>query len=343
MGYSIFMISNPFSVDFEGSDQVGKGDAVKNFSLQLSSLGFPVFVISFPYYATPLGFLIRQILLNGFDDSIHIDSKRVLNIKMALFALNRLEILNCILSLKQPYIFLFDRGPFSNALTISYHLFSAEKEFERVQEFVNTAISLDEFFLKQLNINNCVIRLKYSDIQWEKSRKGEVSDLHERKEVQDISEYVYTIIEKSVGEGWKNITTKDASGWRKREDIRDECLKFVLSRGPLDTFEKKKVKRIKYLGIGDIQKYLYLGCEISKKLKREWRCAIGTNNKKKVYLLAESISQAFVGTTEPVSWCNEQIAREVGRFFREYPEISDIIKNKYGEIFLSNFLKLVSI
>jgi len=343
MGYSISMNSNPFSVDFEGGDQVGKGDAVKNFSLQLSSFGFPVSVISFPYYSTPLGFLIRQILLNGFDSSIRINAQRILNIKMALFALNRLEILNCILSLKQPYVFLFDRGPFSNALTISYYLFSTGKEFERVEEFVSTAISLDRFFLKQLNIDNCVIRLKYNDIQWEKSRKGEVSDLYERKEVQDISEYVYTIFEKSVGKGWINITTKDANGWKKREDIRDECMEFVKGRGLLDTFEKKKVKRIKYLGIGDIQKSLYLGCEISRNLKREWRDAIGTNNRRKVYLLGESISQAFAGTTEPVAWCNEQIAREVGRFFREYPEISDIIKNKYGVEFLSNFLKLVSI
>ncbi len=343
MGHSIFMNTKSFCVDFEGGDQVGKGDAVKNFSLHLSSLGFPVSVISFPYYATPLGFLIRQILLSGFDDSIHIDSERVLDIKMALFALNRLEILNCILSLKQPYVFLFDRGPFSNALTISYHLFSKGSGFKRCEDFVNTAISFDSFFLNRLDINNCVIRLKYSDIEWEKSRKGDINDLYERKEVQDISEYVYSIFEKTVNKGWKNITTKDTNGWKDRGGIRDECMEFVVNRGLLDTFEKKKVKRIKYLGIGDIQKSLYLGCEVPKKLKRGWRDAIGSNNKKKVYLLAESISQAFVGTTEPVSWCNEQIALEVGFFFREYPEISDIIKNKYGKKFLYNFLKLVHI
>ena len=343
MGYSFFMTSNSFSVDFEGGDQVGKGDAVKNFSLHLSSLGYPVSVISFPYYSTPLGFLIRQILLNGFDDSTHIDTKRILDIKMALFALNRLEILNCILSLKQRYIYLFDRGPFSNALTISYHLFSQGSDFQRCEEYVNTAINLDSFFLKSLNINNCVIRLKYCDIDWEKSRKGDISDLYERKEVQDISEYVYTIFEKSVGKGWTNITTKDRNGWREREEIKEECMRFVLNRGLLDTVKKGKAKRIKYLGIGDIQKSLYLGCDISNRLKREWRDAIGANNKKKVYTVAESISQAFVGTTESVSWCNEEIALEVGHFFREYPEISDIINNKYGKEFLTKFLKRVKI
>lgn len=337
------MVSKYFSVDFEGGDQVGKGDAVRNFSSYLSSLGFPVSVVSFPYYATPLGFLIRQILLNGFDDSVCIDSRRTLDIKMALFALNRLEILNCILSLKQPYIYLFDRGPFSNALTISYHLFSHEGDFEKCEEFVNTAITLDSYFLKMMNINNCVIRLKYNDIEWKKSRKGDISDLYERKEVQDISEYVYGIFEKNVGTGWMNITTKDTNGWRDREQIRKECMEFVTSRRLLNNIEKKKGARIRYLGIGDIQKSLYLGCNISNNLKRGWRNAIGANNKKKVYLLAENISQAFVSTTEPVSWCNEQIASEVGSFFREYPEISDIIINKYGREFLTNFLKMVKV
>lgn len=345
LNYGIFdfMILSPFSIDFEGGDQVGKGDAVKNFSSHLSSLGLPVLVVSFPYYSTPLGFLIRQILLNGFNPSIHINSERLLNLKMALFALNRLEILNCILSLKQQYIFLFDRGPFSNALTISYHLFSQGNNFERCEEYVNTAISLDSYFIKTLNINNCVIRLKYSEIQWEKSRKGDISDLYERREVQDISEYVYGIFEKNVGNGWRNIITKDTKGWKDREDIRDECMDFAQARGIRGTFDRGNIKRIKYLGVGDIQRYLYLGCDIPNRLKREWRNAIGTNNKKKVYLLAESISQAFVGTTEPASWCNDEIALEVGYFFKEYPEISDIIKNRYGSLFLSNFLKLVHV
>jgi hypothetical protein len=146
-----------------------------------------------------------------------------------------------------------------------------------------------------------------------------------------------------VGKGWKNITTKDINGWRDREQIKRECMEFVSSRGLLDKIEKKNGERIRYLGIGDIQKSLYLGSDISNNLKRGWRNAIRTNNKKKVYLLAESISQAFVGTTEPVSWCNEQIAEEVGRFFREYPEISDIIINKYGSGFLTNFLKIVKV
>ena len=65
-------------IDFEGADQVGKGDAVKNFSECISMLGLHSRVIAFPYYCTPIGYVIRDILVNGFPKEISMPKKKSL-------------------------------------------------------------------------------------------------------------------------------------------------------------------------------------------------------------------------------------------------------------------------
>ena len=327
-------------IDFEGADQVGKGDAVKNFSAYVSNLGFYSCVIAFPYYCTPIGYVIRDILVNGFPTEISIKKDKEVEVKMSLFALNRLEIVNCIEKGDLFDLYIFDRGPFSNALTIAYHLFENPEEMLRKNELVNEALQFDSYFRKTLNIDNCVVCLRYKDMSWRKERNNDGGDLYERKEVQDISGEVYDIFESKIGNGWKNVVTKDKDGWRSREEIRDNCIKFASKRGVLSMkSEILDLKNPKYLGINEIQKYLYIGSEIDSSLKESWLEAVQENDKKKVYLLSGDISEALAGTTERLSWNSDKIIVQVKNILSLFPEIADIIAIKYGESFLSKFLK----
>ena len=327
-------------IDFEGADQVGKGDAVKNFSEYISNLGFYSCVIAFPYYCTPIGYVIRDVLVNGFPEEISIKRDKKVEVKMSLFALNRLEIVNCIEKDDLFDLYIFDRGPFSNALTIAYHLFENPEEMSRKNELVNQALQFDSYFRKTLNIDNCVVCLRYKDMSWRKERNNDSGDLYERKEVQDISGEVYDIFESKIGNEWKNIVTKDKDGWRSRKEIRNNCFKFALERGVLSKkSEILDLKNSKYLGIDEIQKYLYIGSEIDSGLKESWLDAVQKNDKQKVYLLSGDISSALARTTERLSWNSDRMIVQVKNILSFFPEITDIIAIKYGEPFLFKFLK----
>ena len=324
-------------IDFEGADQVGKGDAVKNFSKYTSVLGLHSCIIAFPYYCTPIGYIIRDTLLNGFPNEIKKDKE--VEIKMALFALNRIEILNCIEQNEMFDLYIFDRGPFSNALTIAYHLFANPREISRKNRLVSDALHLDLYFRETLNIDNCVVCLRYKDVEWKKERKNDGGDLYERKEVQDISGEVYDIFENEIGEGWKNVVTKDKNGWRNREDIRDECVEFAINRGVLPKSAKtNKIVEPYYLGIDEIEKYLYPNSDVSEYLRRSWLNAVANNDKKEVYLLSGEIAKAFTSTTGPLIWSSDEIVVQVKNILNSFPEILDILTIKYGKSFVCKFL-----
>ncbi|HQJ73862.1 MAG TPA: hypothetical protein PLW74_03160, partial [Candidatus Dojkabacteria bacterium] len=190
-----------------------------------------------------------------------------------------------------------------------------------------------------LNIDNCVVCLRYKDIEWKKERKNDGGDLYERREVQDISGEVYDIFENEIGEGWKNVVTKDKNGWRSREDIRDECVEFAINRGVLPkSAMTNKIVEPYYLGIDEIEKYLYPNSDVSEYLKRSWLNAVTNNDKKEVYLLSEEIAKAFTSTTGPLIWSSDEIVGQVKNILNSFPEILDILTIKYGKSFVSKFL-----
>lgn len=138
-------------VSFEGGDQVGKGDAALNLSSKLLSLGIPVTYSSFPIYATPLGTMVRFALKGGLS-KFNLDKKRELKIRMALFALNRLEFMEVLLSnpkYKKTLIML-DRSSFSNSVTLGYGLSTIEDITKKeIEEFVEYFLWLDSFMIKK--------------------------------------------------------------------------------------------------------------------------------------------------------------------------------------------------
>lgn len=326
-------------IDFEGGDQVGKGDAVKNISLELANLGYKICVVAFPYYATPFGYVIRDVLVNGFPSEIVLDKNRQVEIKMLLFALNRLEILNALLSMKKYDVYVFDRGPFSNALTIAYHVFGDSKNVENEGYLANTALEFDSYFRNILGVDDCVICLKQDGVKWEESRSGHGDDLHERREVQDISGDIYKIFEEKVGSGWKNVVTKNSEGWRERGDIKEECLQFVKESGVIKNIRNMKSLLPEYLLLEDIQKFLYQGSDLRNDLHESWKASVIENDKKEVYRVSEFTSMAFSETTERLVWNNTEIRGEILKYLTLYPEIFDIIEYRYGKRFVSKLKK----
>jgi len=328
-------------IDFEGSDQVGKGDAVRNISLELGKRGLNTSVISFPYYATPFGYIIRDILVNGFPQKLALDTDRAVQVKMLLFSLNRLEILNCILASKKFDVYVFDRGPFSNALTIAYYIFQNGKNSQNNEFLVTKALFFDSYLRDVLNIDECVICLKHKGVDWKESRNGQRDDLHEVREVQDISTQIYNLFDKELGDGWKNVVTKNRDGWREREDIKRDCLEFAINRGIIPDSRGKKSKVVKYLGLNEIQKFLYVESKVEVGLKREWLSAISSNDKKEVYRVSELVSKALASSTGRLVWNDTGIVKHIKVLVNLFPEIFDIIEYKYGKIFVSKFKKSI--
>ncbi|OGC45085.1 hypothetical protein A3J98_01805 [candidate division WS6 bacterium RIFOXYC1_FULL_33_10] len=324
------------SIDIEGSDQVGKGDAVKNLAQEYCNNGIDTTVVSLPYYASPIGYCIRTTLKEGLNPDMNIEREREVHIKMSLFALNRLEILNSILSNPNKGIYLFDRGPFSNALTIGYALTEGQNGNE-IEDLADTALDLDKYFREVLNIDRCVIRLQTEEKKWTQSRL-EKADLYEKSDVQEKSKEVYSIFEQRIGDGWKNITTKKSSGWRRREDIKNDCMDFASTK--LGIYSKRyRSKRVpQYLGIKEIQTYLYKDSDVNLELREAWLGALKENCKDDIYKLSKDISESIVKSFERVTWYNEDIRNEIKRILELNPEVLYVFEYMYGERFLVKFL-----
>lgn len=297
------------------------------------------FVISFPYYATPVGSVVRKILTEGFPKSVRVKPEREIDLKMLLFAINRLEILNCILSCKKCDIYTLDRGPFSNALTIGYHLFTNPQESNQREKLVLKALGFDSFFREILNVDECVICLKHQDTAWVKSRNEDRGDLYEREEIQEISNGIYDIFEKEICEGWRNVVTKDRDGWRKREDIKRECLEFVSERGLIKPNSKEEVGELLYLGIQEVIDFLYNDSEVESDLQEAWLRSLRENDKKEMYRVSELVSTALVSTTERLQWSNMELKRYLSSLLESYPEIFAILEKALGKSFRNIFEK----
>lgn len=329
------------SISIEGGDQVGKGDAVKNLAEEYCNKGIDTTVVSFPYYSSPIGYAIRRSLTeDGIFENLDIAKEAEVYIKMTLYALNRLEILNSMLSNPRDGVYIFDRGPSSNALTIAYSLIGQE-EVPNIEDLVDRAIDLDTYFREVLNIDNCIIKLQSEGEKWVKSRR-EKEDLYENSDVQEKSKEIYSIFEYKIGDGWKNIVTRNRGVWRRRDEIAQDCESFASSRLGIYSKRYRKKRIPEYIGIDSIQKDTYIGSEVDLKMQNDWLEASKNNNKQEIYTLASKISAQIVGSFHYIKWYNEDIRNEIKRISKLNEEIFGdvlvILEYIYGEEFLIKFV-----
>lgn len=331
-------MSEYFSVDLEGGDQVGKGDAVRNLSLELAWQGLDVTIVSFPCYATPVGFAVRKVLKEDLLSKYDMDLKEATTAKMALFSLNRLEVLNSILSSEKSDIYLFDRGPFSNALTIAYAI-STGLSPKYQEELVSKALSLDSYFRESLGIDRCVIRLCNMDCSWSKERDEE-GDLYESRYVQERSDSIYSIFANILGDNWIDIPSKNRDGWRERSDITKECLEFVKKSYEISSVGDSKHPN--YFPVVQTLENLYRGSTVDSRALDLFMSSIGSNNKQSMYEISEIISNQVVNSVKDISWYNEEIEGVVKEILDDIPELLFLLEDLYGEDFVIKFLKSVN-
>ena len=325
------------SVDFEGGDQVGKGDAVRNLSLELASQGLDVTVVSFPCYATPIGFAVRKVLKEDLLSKYDMGLKEATTAKMALFSLNRLEVLNSILSSEKSDIYLFDRGPFSNALTIAYAI-STGLSPEYQEELASKALSLDSYFRESLGVDKCVVRLCNTGCTWSKQRSEE-GDLHESRDVQEISDSIYSIFAKMLGDSWIDIPSKNENGWRERSDITKESLEFVKKRHKISPVGD--CKQPNYFPVAWTLKNLYRGSRADQGALNSFMSSVGSNNKQSMYEISEILSNQVASSVKEIAWYNREIERSVREILDDIPELLFLLEGMYGEDFVIKFLKSV--
>lgn len=319
----------------EGGDQVGKGDGTEKIAEALSK-HLSVTKISFPAYSFPIGASIRHMLKNGleevFKDS-EITDEEEFETRMALYALNRLEMANALLDERYLNKFLlFDRSPFSNALTIAYGLKGSGKiSEEELHKYVKKGFEYDRYIIERFGLDSCVIEFfDSSNKEWKGSRSGG-DDQYENAGVQAVVGKVYDIFAKKVGNGWLKIATKNDSGWREREDIREDSLEFIYSKFPEIEKEMCLEKSIEIIEVEDVCRELYQGSVVSNGLKEELRRALEGNNKAKIYEASLKIADEIVKTCSEVVWRNDEIRDAFKEIIKQAPYCISVIAYFMGQ------------
>jgi hypothetical protein len=323
-------------VSFEGGDQVGKGDALNFFSRKLIEReDIDVVTSSFPIYGTPIGNTIKALLKEG-GEKFNLDHREELEVKMALFALNRLEFLEVFLKqdISEDALVLFDRSAFSNALTIAY----AMKEIpdltpEDVEELVKTALGLDALLIETLSLNKCVVQPVVDGEEWHSSRDGEV-DLHESPDVQKYAAFVYSLYERIIGDGWKRVYTTKEGRWRDREEIYSDIFGFVVERlGQVggDGYKGQKFD----VGIREIVGNIYVGSYVDENLLQEYVDSIENNDKANMYRTSIEVKNQICSSYKNIVLTNKSIGEAFRAILRQYPKIEEVLEYNLGKKFIN--------
>jgi len=327
-------------VSFEGSDQVGKGDALNFFSGKLIERGdVDIVTSSFPIYGTPIGSTIRVLLKEG-GEKFNLDHREELEVKMALFALNRLEFLEVFLEqdISKEALVLFDRSAFSNALTIAY----AMKEIpdmtsEDIEGLVKIALDLDSLLIDTLSLNRCVVQPVIDGEEWHSSRDGEV-DLHESPDVQKYAAFVYSLYEGIIGDGWMRVPTKEKGVWRDREEIYSDIFGFVVERlGKIgsDGYKGKKYE----VGIREIVENIYVGSYVDEDLLQQYIGSIENNDKDTMYTTSIEVKNQICSSYDSILFKNESIKEAFRTILSQYSKIEEVLEYNLGEEFVNNLEK----
>ncbi|MBU1119760.1 hypothetical protein KKA50_00990 [Patescibacteria group bacterium] len=329
----------------EGGDQVGKADAILTFSEKMMDMDVPVTYASFPIYATPIGASIRLFLRNGLDD-LNLPKIEELKVKMALYALNRLEFMDVLLShsFYKKTLILLDRSPFSNAVTIAYGLTNMEeaKDAKIIDGLIDYALELDQLMIKKMKLDNCVVQMVSEDRSWDNVR-NETADINENIEVQKASDQTYKMYAERVGAGWKQIITKKVDGWRDRGEIFDDIYEFLISRNGALEPKGKKMIRIRYeIGIEEILLNMYKGYTLPEGIVTRNLKALRSNDKDTMHNTACLIGVDVGKTCKIVRFRNKRVRNSAKKIIDEHPAIIQVIQHFINKDFADKFVKAIN-
>ena len=329
----------------EGGDQVGKADAILTFSERMLDLRIPVTYSSFPIYATPFGTIIRLFLRQGLDD-LKLDKDRELKVKMAMYALNRLEYVDVLLAHKRTKdtLILLDRSPFSNAVTIAYGLANMpEVRDEKIlNELINFALNLDAFMIKTMKLTNCVVQMVSEDRSWDNVRK-ETADINENEDVQMAADRIYGMYAQRIGEGWKQIVTKTDNGWREREDIFNDIKDFLESRVDISVIPKsKKMLKIRYeIGIEEVLKHIYRGEDLPEGIICRYLSALRSNDKDSMHNYGCIIGVEVGRTCKTMHFSHKEVRDAMKEIVKDVPETLKLLEYFISKDFKDKFLEAI--
>jgi thymidylate kinase len=322
----------------EGGDQVGKGSAIINFTNRIVDSGQDVVSISLPTYATPLGSLIRKILREGIFDIPElkdiVGTEKELLVRLTTYALNRLEVLDVILSGNyEDKILAFDRSVFSHALTLAYGLARMEGITDKkISELIDFVFMSESEIINTLGLDDCVVQLK-KDEEWVNNRSG-LSDLFEEGDVQNLANYTYDLFAKRIGDGWKNVYSKKDGKWISHEDIYDEIRDFFLSKYP-DIELKNDAGSSELLYIVNIAENMYIGSEIENSLLKKYTESLTGNDKDTMYVTGWEIAKQVIDSTQKIEIHSDTVKSAYRKLVKETPLVKFAIKHYLGERYLN--------
>lgn len=314
------------SVCIEGGDLVGKGDATNSLKNELDDLGIDYTFSSFPIYATPIGTTIRKLLKEGIPNDA-MDEEADLRMRMALFAMNRLEFMEILLG-DEKYkdtLLVFDRSPFSNAVTIGYGM--TQNSPKDMKKYVDVALDYDSFMISTLGLHRCVVQLER---KWEGARSVE-SDNYESEDVQEKCIDVYNVFKKSIGEGWHEVTTKIGPEWVDREEIKGQILGILLNAyGDMGNIRRERRFSV---GFKQIVNRIYPKAMYDRKVYTEYEEGVSKNIKDQMYSNAVILGKETAESCLSVRISNPMIQEEFRRLIGITPETLSVIEYFMGSKF----------
>lgn len=319
-------------VSCEGGDQCGKADAILGFLKKFEERGVSITFSSFPIYASPFGTVIRKFLKNGLDD-FNFNPRDELKIKMALYALDRLQFLDVILqnSEYKTTLIVLDRSSFSSAVTIAYGMVNiddfTEKDFKNSIKY---ALWADNLMIKRLHLDRCVVQMLSEADKWENVRE-EKKDINENKEVQIATTKAYKFMEDRIGEGWKKVITKTNKGWEDREKIFDDIYNFVVSRYGefnLEVFPKKYT-----INIQEIIENSYPSATVKPEdINIYWK-ALNENDKDTMHEYGIRIGEQIGSSAKEFLLKNKEVQEKFCKIIKKEPDILLVLERYLGKKF----------
>lgn len=264
---------------------------------------------------------------------------------MMMYALDRLQALESILraSNEGRGLLLLDRGPYSNALTIAYGL-SAVKgiSYTDVKEMVNLGFEKEEYLIKALNLDKCVIQLTgdFGEGGWKSIRDGG-EDQYEKMEVQERANEVYLEFSNLVSDGWRRVVTKEDGMWRQRDDRNREVLSFVREKYDLSKMQSSITPKLQSIDVLDIAKDIY-GLEISQRedVRDSYR-ALTENEKKAVYESGLSIAGFIALECKEIHIEDSGVRKAMYNIIKDYPECLVLLERYYTKSFVQKLIKAI--